>query len=275
MGNKRWTNEELDVVRKYYGKISLREISKLIDRSEDAIQNKGRQLGLRYEDKYSYDIDYFESIDTFDKAYWLGFLYADGCVSFNEEKRNYETCIKLKKDDYLHLKKFNKSINGNVQIKYKTVKPFVNKGYDKEYEECSIRLYSKRFAENLIKNGVVPNKTKMIEFPVLEDNLMWCFIRGFMDGDGHICLPNKTGYGYRVGFTCYNLDFLEKIQKFLDKYNIVSHINLDKKFGHTYKLEIRNKSSILIYLEKCYENDTMYLERKYNRYKLLYKLLRQ
>ncbi len=67
-------------------------------------------------------------------------------------------------------------------------------------------------------------------------------------------------------FVQEHLDFLEKIQKFLDKYNIVSHINLDKKFGHTYKLEIRNKSSILIYLEKCYENDTMYLERKYNRY---------
>ena len=52
MGNKRWTNHELNVIKLNYGKISLKEISKLIDRTEDAIQNKGRQLGLKYEDKY-------------------------------------------------------------------------------------------------------------------------------------------------------------------------------------------------------------------------------
>ena len=46
MGNKRWTNHELNVIKLNYGKISLKEISKLIDRTEDAIQNKGRQLGI-------------------------------------------------------------------------------------------------------------------------------------------------------------------------------------------------------------------------------------
>ena len=31
--------------------------------------------------KYSSNFSYFESIDTEHKAYWLGVLYADGCVS--------------------------------------------------------------------------------------------------------------------------------------------------------------------------------------------------
>ena len=53
------------------------------------------------------------------------------------------------------------------------------------------------------------------------------------------------------------------------------NINIDKKNGHTYKLEIREKQSIITYLENCYKNDTIYLDRKYEKYKILYKLLRQ
>ena len=41
---------------------TIKEISKLIDRTEDAIQNKGRQLGLKYEDKYNYDTSCRRSI---------------------------------------------------------------------------------------------------------------------------------------------------------------------------------------------------------------------
>ena len=31
--------------------------------------------------KYVYNKDYFEKINTSEKAYWLGFLYADGCIT--------------------------------------------------------------------------------------------------------------------------------------------------------------------------------------------------
>lgn len=276
MGNKRWTNHELNVIKLNYGKISLKEISKLIDRTEDAIQNKGRQLGLKYEDKYNYDIDYFKHIDNFDKAYWLGFIYADGYVSYNEEKRNYEFGIKLMKSDFKHLKKLNKCLNGNINISFHKRQTFLKYGINKYYEGCAIRLYSKKFVENLIDKGVIPNKTLYIKFPKLNEDLTWCFIRGYMDGDGHICIPKQNSkYGYRIGFTCASESFLIYLKNFLNKYGIISHINIDKKNGHTYKLEIREKQSIITYLENCYKNDTIYLDRKYEKYKILYKLLRQ
>lgn len=37
--------------------------------------------------KYTYNKDYFKEIDSFEKAYWLGFLYADGCIT-----RFYKVC---------------------------------------------------------------------------------------------------------------------------------------------------------------------------------------
>ena len=40
--------------------------------------------------KKNYNEDYFEQIDTEDKAYFLGFIYADGSVIYDNEKYRYK-----------------------------------------------------------------------------------------------------------------------------------------------------------------------------------------
>lgn len=40
--------------------------------------------------KYRVNVNFFENIDTEEKAYWLGFLYADG---YNCEKRHYSSTV--------------------------------------------------------------------------------------------------------------------------------------------------------------------------------------
>ncbi len=67
--------------------------------------------------KYSFDEDYFEIIDNEHKAYWLGFLYADGYV--NSQKSSFE--LRVQEKDLSHLEKFKKDINGEIPIR-KTVK---------------------------------------------------------------------------------------------------------------------------------------------------------
>ena len=36
--------------------------------------------------KLSLNIDYFKEINSFEKAYWLGFICADGCIHKNGGK---------------------------------------------------------------------------------------------------------------------------------------------------------------------------------------------
>ena len=93
-----------------------------------------RKIAIRNK-KFKVNDDYFEIIDTEEKAYWLGFFYADGCVSIDKNTNSGECCIKLSKCDYEHLKKFNKSIHGNIPVEYGTSICNLN---NKEFSFCSI-----------------------------------------------------------------------------------------------------------------------------------------
>ena len=52
---------------------------------------------------YKYNENFFEKIDSPRKAYWLGFLYADGCILDQRKSKILE--ITLSKNDKNHLQK--------------------------------------------------------------------------------------------------------------------------------------------------------------------------
>ena len=55
---------------------------------------------------------YFQTIDTENKAYWLGFIYADGCVS----KDLHYLTIDLSIADIDHIEKFKNEIDAHQKI---------------------------------------------------------------------------------------------------------------------------------------------------------------
>ena len=76
-----WTELDYEFLRKNYLTMSNGEISEALGKTKSAIQNKLKVLGLKRPDKYTYQQNYFENIDSEHKAYWLGFFYADGYVN--------------------------------------------------------------------------------------------------------------------------------------------------------------------------------------------------
>ncbi|MED4883897.1 LAGLIDADG family homing endonuclease [Bacillus smithii] len=269
----RWSEKEINFLKDNYGKITANEIGRILGRTKSAVQLKANRLGLEVEDKYYYKKDFFKVIDTEEKAYWLGFIMADGCV--RKTARNHELCIKLKGSDIHHLKKFNKCINGNIEVtKFTREGIFSDQRYNtgKKYEGCQIRLYSSEMVNDLISHGVYPDKShKDISIPNLSNDLKWHFIRGFLDGDGHIKVPKKNKkYGYEIGFTCNSESFLMELKSFFNLFNIKSHIYPNRNY---YRLQIRHKKSIITFLKCCFDNASIFLERKYNKYLQLKKLL--
>lgn len=64
---------------------------------------------------YQYDKYFFYNIDSSEKAYWLGFITADGYV--NEDRKFLQ--IHLQWSDHKHLEKFLKVIQAESRIKVK------------------------------------------------------------------------------------------------------------------------------------------------------------
>lgn len=215
--------------------------------------------------KYTFNYDYFEIIDTEEKAYWLGFLYADGCVGKNRKDKNGEhpgcgVSLGLKLSDEEHIDKFIKAVGFNGNKKYKEI--HLN---DKIFYSCEMSLNSVKMADDLIRLGCVPRKSLILKFPTKEqvpDEFLFHFIRGYVDGDGTIgkqYKQHKTLHMYpRLGI-CSNEQFLEGL---LDrtgwKRNMIRH---DSR-SHACGIGWTSRE----YLDLLYKDATIYLDRKYELY---------
>ena len=103
-----WTN----VKERYEGGISLTKLSKELGITRWNLTKKLKELGVKIvnnQNKLKFDDTIFNSIDTEEKAYWLGFIYADGYISDNDKciyKNVFELSLNI--SDINHLYKFNK-----------------------------------------------------------------------------------------------------------------------------------------------------------------------
>ncbi|WP_338449515.1 LAGLIDADG family homing endonuclease [Niallia oryzisoli] len=124
---------------------------------------------------YTLDTQFFKEINTEYQAYILGFLTADGYV--NKNGRNLAVAIKESDADIL--KQIKKAMGSNAILGTKR-KP-------KNQEDLKVLgISSKEIVSDLVKFGIVPNKTKEITLPVLHKELYRHYIRGLWDGDGYI-----------------------------------------------------------------------------------------
>ena len=265
MGNNQylnsWKEEELKFIINNYKDMSFKEMAEELNRTANAVKIKLNRMGYK-KSKYMYDKHYFDIINTEEKAYWLGFIYADGYVIKNTEVGNYEFGIELKASDYEHLKKFNKSICGNVEVKFR--KRISNQN-GKENESCLIRFYSVELVNSLISHGVLPNKSKIITFPKIDKSLVRHFIRGFFDGDGCIQLNKKINM-MQGDMISNSKIFLEKIQALLYELNIYSYLGKD---GNCARLFIKGLRNTDIFFKYIYDDCNIYLDRKFKKYHTL------
>ncbi len=260
---ERWREEELEFLKENYQEKSYKEIGEILGRKEQAIRSKLHFLGLKKEIHHC-NYDYFSMIDTEEKAYWLGFIYADG----NVNKVKNTLTINLQAGDKKHLEKLNKCLEGNYSVKVTE-----DIRGDKTYWNARLSVYSTKLVKDLINKGVVPNKTSVIVFPTIQNDLVRHFIRGYFDGDGTVCeRKHKKGPSdLACFFTCGNHAFLESIRKILFENNINSYIvQTNENKVYLSLAGLQNPDNFLKYI---YKDATIYLDRKFEKMEHLYKNL--
>jgi hypothetical protein len=224
------------------------------------IEKKGLNI-VRYPKVNNLDEFVFDVIDTEEKAYWLGFLSADGWI----ESRYNTIGLALKLSDLEHLKKFADF------LKFPKEKIHIRNN-----KACSLTVGNAHLKNQLINLGFDTEKSHSLKFPDLSifknKDLIRHWLRGLFDGDGSVGIYSKKKKGFK---TSYNSKFnnlyphisLTGTKEVLK--GILNHLNLNVKiqdyeiYGQ-FSLDCRKAYDFLNFI---YKDCVIFLDRKYEIYK--------
>ncbi len=137
--------------------------------------------------QYEWDTSFFKCIDTHEKAYWLGFIYADGNVRTKENYgKVFQICLGNK--DRSHLMELRESLKSNHPIHEDRGKP--------RFIIAQTELY-----DDLVKLGCGPRKSLTLKFPTSEQvptEFINSFILGVFDGDGSISVNKLLQWHFEI-----------------------------------------------------------------------------
>lgn len=200
--------------------------------------------------KYTCQDDFFNVIDTEKKAYWLGVLFADGNITKKASKSG-QIIFSSKDKDWVEQFLLDVGSNNSPNCEYQKV----FKKYIWKAQITSAQMYN-----DLNNLGCTPTKTKTIRIPILEDDLVHHFIRGYFDGDGTVGayknLKNSDWKILKSGFCSGSKEFIIDLLKILPVKN-----KTIKQSNECYITQHSLHDTLNLY-NFMYENYTLCLNRK-------------
>lgn len=220
------------------------------------------------------DLSFFEKIDTEEKAYFLGLMYADG---YNNVKGGY-FIVSLNYCDKDILLKFKKALKSGAKIVRRIYKR--TDGYEKVRDSANLQINSRKMTKDLERHGCMQAKTHLITFPFwLKENLWSHFIRGYFDGDGGLSsykVKSKNSIVFRANIVS-NPRFVKDLNDvFLKKIGRRYYVLKYHKHKSTQQIRIEcGNPNVETFLNWLYKDATVYLDRKHLIYQSLLKRVNQ
>lgn len=251
----------------YLSGLNCREISEKLNLKRNSVNRVVNLAGIarnarESQLKYKFNENIFDIIDSEEKAYWLGFLYADGYVSIENNK--YRLVLALATKDRSHVEKFNNFLQSNYPIHDYIISSgeFIGKEYSR------VMVNSPHLINTLISYGCTPKKSLTLKFPDISIfknmDLIRHFIRGYFDGDGSVFISNEKHWrnGTITKVIHYRFlgteEFLEQIDSLINLKGSITNPKRSKAFELAYK----RKKKVLPFFKYLYEKSTIYLDRK-------------
>jgi hypothetical protein len=262
---------EEQIVKDFNNKVFLKELSKKYQLSLYKLRiilkkynlsaeiNRGKGRG-----DCTCNSKYFNKIDTNEKAYWLGLLFADGYISTERAKGiQFKMSLGLSKEcDKSHIYKFSETLESThkIVIVQPSSRPNKNGKIINRSIQHRVDIHNKELVTDLINLGLTPRKSNTCEFPNIDDQYLSHFIRGYFDGDGSLCGGLKINI---IG----SIQFITTLANKLDSnFNIKCKIQSEKRCENMCYLLIINKSKMIEFLEMIYKDSSVHLDRKYQQF---------
>lgn len=205
------TEQKETICREYRAGMSTIALAKQYERSHQALNEMLRRHGVRLRThseavprifKYSCDHSFFDVIDSEPKAYWLGFMAADGYV----HTKRRALVLGLHTRDGDHVERFREVLQSNHALLHIPSQP-----------STRLAIVSTQLTAGLISHGVTQAKSLTLEWPTHLGEFTRHYLRGYFDGDGHVKII-RTRYpetpNIRIGFAG-NHQFLTDCRAFL------------------------------------------------------------
>lgn len=254
--DKEWLAEQL---KKYDNSPTI--LARELNMSLTSVNRYAIEFGLRKPKKSIASVNpvnakYFDEVDNFKKAYWLGFIMADGYTYKTPNREKYELAIKIKSTDIDHLKEFAKDIEfPEEKIVIGSGKRNGNINY-----YCQLRTYNTHLVTTIMKkHKIVQNKTYVQCLPdSIPEKYISDFIRGYWDGNGSLGKDSWSA-------CTMSYQLIESFAKYFDKNNIeyTTRKELCKSGNYLHLIRIRNKSHE-DFVKLIYPPEKYALKRKYD-----------
>ena len=255
---RKWSDEAVLFLKENADRFTVKVLGEKLGRDKSSVQNKLTSLKIKKKTltytTYSYNRDFFEDIDCEEKAYWLGFIAADGCI-LGGGRTGKRLKISLQKGDKVHLERFVASLDGNIKIReyrYQT-----KKGY---YEYVEVSVGSNKLCNDLEALNITKAKSKTLEMSKIQDSLIRHYLRGYIDGDGHYYLSSNAKKSY-IEIYVGSKNMLNYLTSYLDNQGITNYAFHYKKKG-LYKIATHDIHSKAKLIDLLYRDSTIFLGRK-------------
>jgi len=250
--------QEIEILKLYQDGTSLRSLAVLYNIDRGVIKRRLIKYGVKLRTLseanmiYSFDESIFNKIDSHEKAYWLGFISADGNVYKNRLK------IGLSVKDINHLELFKRFLKSDHSVSL-----FYPKVNGKIYESCEFSVRSDKLIFDLLQLNVTPNKSKTLIPANIDPQYFNSYILGIIDGDGCFHL-NKKGQ-----MTCNVTGSLEIINFIMN--TLVKNCNITKtkifeaKPGmNVYTCYLGGNNKVKKIVSFLYKDSPIFLKRKHD-----------
>lgn len=247
-----------DCINMYHNGYTCQQIGDKYNVSRQKISEllKENNVEVKRKDLIYIEETLFDSIDTEEKAYWLGFMYADG----NIDSTKKVIAVNLSEKDSDHLEKFKKFLNYSHELMHV---------FDGKHHKCRLSVTNHHMWDTLNSYGCTPRKSLTVKFPsedIFKDkSLIKHFIRGYWDGDGTLTWKNKEHTRAEMG-ALGTENFLNTMQKYLP----IGFRKIQTKHPDgaleckSYQVEDTIAFKLAFFL---YEGATVYMNRKYDVFK--------
>lgn len=252
---------DVELIKDYQSGLTSIEVASKHGISPPTVRDRLRKRGVKIRPKESYHLRktkfnyaYFDVIDTSEKAYWLGFLHADG---YNNQERG-SLSVGLSSKDKSVLERLRRAMTSDNKISE----------WDRKnrpgLKTVAMTFTNEHFSKRLAELGCFQRKSLKNQLPSesqVPSSLIWHFIRGFFDGDGSVKVKGRNAN--IVG----GRKFIKELVHFLGQHGIIAYSYQHAYNNKVYYCTINSIYYIIKFAVNMYQDsEGCRLERKHERF---------